>query len=232
MAKTDWKAKAKELKKKLKAIKQDQPAAAPAKSPKPVSPLAPAAFPKLPQIAGVEFAAVEAGVKYKDRKDVMLVRLAPGTAMAGVFTRSTTRSACVRDCQDKLAMKVPVGAGAAIVVALAPATAVAGVLTQSRCSSPEVELCRARLAGGRARAVVINAGNSNAFTGKVGDQAVAAVTNSVATALGLPASRVFSSSTGVIGEPLPYDKITAQIPALTDALRQDAIEMAAHAMMT
>jgi glutamate N-acetyltransferase / amino-acid N-acetyltransferase len=193
MAKTDWKAKAKALKKELKAIKQAQPEAAPLKKPKPVSPLAPARFPDLPQIAGVEFAAVEAGVRYKNRKDVMLVRLAPGTAMAGVFTRSTTRSACVRDCQDKLAMKVPVGAGAAIVV---------------------------------------NSGNSNAFTGKVGDQAVAEVTGGVATALGLPASRVFSSSTGVIGEPLPYETITAKIPDLVAELREDAIEMAAHAMMT
>jgi glutamate N-acetyltransferase / amino-acid N-acetyltransferase len=193
MAKTDWKAKAKALKKELKAIKQAQPEAAPVKKPKLVSPLAPANFPDLPQIAGVEFAAVEAGVRYKNRKDVMLVRLAPGTAMAGVFTRSTTRSACVRDCQDKLAMKVPVGAGAAIVV---------------------------------------NSGNSNAFTGKVGEQAVAEVTGGVATALGLPASRVFSSSTGVIGEPLPYETITAKIPDLVAELREDAIEMAAHAMMT
>lgn len=193
MAKTDWKAKAKALKKELKAIKQAQPEAAPVKKPKPVSPLAPARFPDLPQIAGVEFAAVEAGVRYKNRKDVMLVRLAAGTAMAGVFTRSTTRSACVRDCQDKLAMKVPLGAGAAIVV---------------------------------------NSGNSNAFTGKLGDQAVAEVTGGVATALGLPASRVFSSSTGVIGEPLPYETITAKIPDLVAELREDAIEMAAHAMMT
>jgi glutamate N-acetyltransferase / amino-acid N-acetyltransferase len=191
MAKTDWKAKAKALKKELKAL---APKAAPkAKKAKLVSPLAPAKFPKLPQIAGVEFAAVEAGVRYANRTDVMLVRLAPGTAIAGVFTRSSTRSGCVRDCQDKLAMKVPADAGAAIVV---------------------------------------NSGNSNAFTGKIGDAAVAAVTGGVAEALGLPASRVFSSSTGVIGEPLPYETITAKIPDLVAALREDAIEMAAHAMMT
>lgn len=189
MAKTDWKAKAKALKKKLKALTAVQPV----KKPKLVSPLAPASFPLLPQIGGVEFAAVEAGVRYKNRKDVMLVRLAAGTTMAGVFTRSTTRSACVRDCQDKLAIKVPEGAGAAIVV---------------------------------------NSGNSNAFTGQVGEQAVAAVTGGVATALGLPVSRVFSSSTGVIGEPLPYETITAKIPDLVASLREDAIEMAAHAMMT
>jgi glutamate N-acetyltransferase/amino-acid N-acetyltransferase len=194
MGKTDWKAKAKALKKKLRKLTEgsDAPPAT-AKKAKPVSPLAPASFPALPTIAGVEFAAVEAGVRYQNRKDVMLVRLAPGTTMAGVFTRSTTRSACVRDCQTKLAMKATDGSGAAIVV---------------------------------------NSGNSNAFTGHIGDEAVAAVTSGVATTLGLPASRVFSSSTGVIGEPLPHERITAKIPDLAAALREDAIEMAAHAMMT
>ncbi len=193
MAKTDWKAEAKALKKKVRKLRELAPPAAPARKAKPVSPLAPPSFPKLPAIAGVGFAAVEAGVRYQNRKDVMLVRLAPGTAMAGVFTRSTTRSACVRDCQAKLAMKVPAGSGAAIIV---------------------------------------NSGNSNAFTGKVGDEAVAAVTSAVASALDIPASRVFSASTGVIGEPLPHGRITVAVPALAKALREDTIEMAAHAMMT
>ena len=203
MDKKEWKAKAKSLKKKLEKLASDGAAAVGAaveevteavkKATKPVSPLAPASFPALPRIAGAEFAAAEAGVKYLNRKDVMLVRLAPGTVIAGAFTRSSTRSGCVRDCQAKLAAKVPAGAGAAIVV---------------------------------------NSGNSNAFTGAVGDKAVAEVTGSVAAALGLPASRVFSSSTGVIGEPLPYEKITAVVPALTAALTEDAIEMAAHAIMT
>ena len=79
MGKTDWKAEAKALKKKLRKLK-----AAPSGKgggAKPVSPLAPANFPALPLIRGVEFAAVEAGVRYQNRKDVMLVRLAPGTAM-------------------------------------------------------------------------------------------------------------------------------------------------------
>lgn len=203
MDKKEWKAKAKSLKKQLEKLASDGTAAVGAvveevveavkKAAKPVSPLAPASFPALPRIAGAEFAAAEAGVKYQGRKDVMLVRLAPGTVIAGAFTRSSTRSGCVRDCQTKLAAKVPAGAGAAIVV---------------------------------------NSGNSNAFTGAVGDKAVAEVTGGVAAALGLPASRVFSSSTGVIGEPLPYEKITAVIPALTAALTEDAIEMAAHAIMT
>ena len=111
MGKKDWKAKAKALKKDLKALMTHKPAAAVvvAKA-KPISPLAPASFPVLPQIAGVEFAAVEAGVRYHNRKDVMLIRLAPGTAMAGVFTRSSTRSGCVRDGQEKLSLPVPKGA--------------------------------------------------------------------------------------------------------------------------
>lgn len=195
MAKNDWKDEAKALKKKVKKLKARLTGdGGVTKAAKPVSPLAPKdGFPKLPRIAGVEFAAVEAGVRYQNRKDVMLVRLAPGTAVAGVFTRSSTRSGCVRDCQDKLTARVPAGAGAAIIV---------------------------------------NSGNSNAFTGKVGDEAVAAVTLGVAEALGMPASRVFSSSTGVIGEPLPYERITAKIPDLVQALDGDGIEMAAHAMMT
>ena len=193
MGKTDWKSRAKSLKKQLgKLLKGADPA--PVKAAKPISPLAPKdGFPSLPRIAGVDFAAVEAGVRYANRKDVMLIRLAPGTAMAGVFTRSTTRAACVRDCQAKLALSVPAGAGAAIIV---------------------------------------NSGNSNAFTGKVGDASVAAITAAVAAELDLPASRVFSSSTGVIGEPLPHDRIIAKIPALSATLREGAIEMAALAMMT
>jgi len=210
MAKTDWKAEAKALKKKVRKLKDalssaagpvaeavgeavGDVVAAAKKAMKPVSPLAPASFPVLPAIKGAEFAAVEAGVRYQNRKDVMLVRLVPGTVMAGAFTRSSTRSGCVRDCQAKLAMKVAPGSGAAIVV---------------------------------------NSGNSNAFTGKVGDEAVAAVTGAVAEALGIPASRVFSSSTGVIGEPLPYDRITAKVPDLVAALTEDAVEMAAQAIMT
>ena len=210
MAKTDWKAEARALKKKVRKLKDSLAAAAgpvaeavgdavgdvvavAKKAMKPVSRLAPACFPVLPAIRGAEFAAVEAGVRYQNRKDVMLVRLAPGTTLAGVFTRSSTRSGCVRDCQAKLAMKVPAGTGAAIIV---------------------------------------NSGNSNAFTGKIGDEAVAAVTEAVAEALGVPPSRVFSSSTGVIGEPLPFEKITAKIPDLVAALTEDAVEMAAQAIMT
>ncbi|MCB2136390.1 MAG: bifunctional glutamate N-acetyltransferase/amino-acid acetyltransferase ArgJ [Rhodobacteraceae bacterium] len=159
-----------------------------------VSPLAPkGGFPDLPVIAGVEFAAVEAGVRYLNRKDVMLVRLSAGTAIAGAFTRSATRAACVLDCQAKLSRKPSSKSGAAIVV---------------------------------------NSGNANAFTGALGQEAVDAVTGGVAKALRIPADRVFSSSTGVIGEPLPVQKITDRIEDLKGALSADAIELAARAIMT
>ncbi|MFV0333819.1 MAG: bifunctional glutamate N-acetyltransferase/amino-acid acetyltransferase ArgJ [Tropicimonas sp.] len=159
----------------------------------PVSPLAPAAFPDLPQIAGVEFAAIESGVRYRGRRDVMLARLAPGSAIAGVFTRSATRSAPVLDCEAKLAAGGDTGAGAAILV---------------------------------------NSGNANAFTGAAGEGSVAAICSALATAAGLPASRIFTASTGVIGERLPHERIIASLDALVAGLAPDATEAAARAIMT
>ncbi|EAQ04007.1 bifunctional ornithine acetyltransferase/N-acetylglutamate synthase protein [Pseudooceanicola batsensis HTCC2597] len=157
----------------------------------PRSPLAPASFPDLPVIAGVEFATAEAGVKYSNRKDVMLARLAPGTSVAGVFTRSATRSAPVLDCQDKIGR-------------------------DSR----------------NAAAIIVNSGNSNAFTGRNGRESVSRITAATAEALGIDESRVFSSSTGVIGEPLPHDRITAKLSELAGNLQAGGIEEAAGAIMT
>ncbi|MGY3438580.1 MULTISPECIES: bifunctional glutamate N-acetyltransferase/amino-acid acetyltransferase ArgJ [unclassified Marinovum] len=157
----------------------------------PVSPLAPARFPDLPVIDGVRFAATEAGVRYAGRKDVMLALLAPGTSMAGVFTRSATRSAPVRDCQAKLGGDASDGA-----------------------------------------AILVNAGNSNAFTGRAGDASVAAITEAVAASAGVPLQRVFTSSTGVIGEPLPHDRITAVLDKLVAAQDDSGIADAARAIMT
>jgi glutamate N-acetyltransferase/amino-acid N-acetyltransferase len=90
-------------------------------------------------------------------------------------------------------------------VELAPGTVVAGVTTQSKCPSPEVELCRAKLPQGQARGLIVNAGNSNAFTGMSGREAAAAQAARVAEVLGCDATQVFSASTGVIGVPLPVD---------------------------
>jgi glutamate N-acetyltransferase/amino-acid N-acetyltransferase len=103
-------------------------------------------------------------------------------------------------------------------VALEAGTAVAGVLTRSRCPSPEVELCRARLAGGRARGLVVNAGNSNAFTGLAGRAAAEAQTAAAAALLDCGVAEVFAASTGVIGVPLPQDKAVAGVTAAHAAL--------------
>lgn len=98
-------------------------------------------------------------------------------------------------------------------VALDPGTAVAGVLTQSKCPSPEVEWCRKALVLGQARALVVNAGNSNAFTGNRGRAAVEAIAARAAGHLGCEPSDVFVASTGVIGVPLPIDKAEAGLDA-------------------
>ena len=156
-----------------------------------VSPLAPAAFPALPVIGGVKFSAIGAGVKYQGRTDVMLATLAAGTVVAGAFTRSSTRSAPVLDCQAKLGYSTEQGA-----------------------------------------AILVNSGNSNAFTGKAGVVAVEAITAAVATACGVPQMRVFTSSTGVIGEPLPYERITAVLDNLAAIAKEGDIAAAAKAIMT
>ncbi len=163
----------------------------------PVSPLAPeGGFPDLPPIDGVEFATVAAGVRYEGRDDVMLARLAPGTTLAGVFTRSATRAAPVLDCEAKL--------------------------------GPD----RLGGASGEGAAILVNSGNANAFTGINGVDAVKAITASVAQAVGVPETRIFTASTGVIGEPLPHDRITAHIADLADGLSPDGIADAARAIMT
>jgi glutamate N-acetyltransferase / amino-acid N-acetyltransferase len=98
-------------------------------------------------------------------------------------------------------------------VTLCEGTKVAGVLTQSACASPEVDWCRAAMKNGTARALVVNAGNSNAFTGRRGLAAVEAVTRGVAKHAGCSTHEVFVASTGVIGVPLPIDKAEAGLAA-------------------
>ncbi len=157
----------------------------------PVSPLAPVRFPDLPIIKGVRFATAEAGVKYQGRTDVMLALLDPGSVVAGVFTKSATRSANVLDCQSKIGSDSDAGA-----------------------------------------AIIVNSGNSNAFTGRAGDQSVKAICEAVSSATGLPSDRVFTSSTGVIGERLPHDRINAKIETLNASLDETAIFNAANAITT
>lgn len=157
-----------------------------------VSPLAPkGGFPDLPVVDGVKFAAIEAGGHYKNRDDVMLAELAPGTEIAGVFTTSATRAAPVLDCQAKLG---------------GPAT------------------------GGAA--FLVNAGNANAFTGSYGVKSVKALTQSVADLLNISPDRVFSASTGVIGQPLAHDNIIGKLEQLKSNLSAGNARAAAHAIMT
>ncbi|WP_421702210.1 bifunctional glutamate N-acetyltransferase/amino-acid acetyltransferase ArgJ [Aliiroseovarius sp.] len=183
------KAKIKKLEKKLKKLKSRLKAAT--THTHAVAPLAPAAFPALPVIAGAKFSAVKAGVKYADRLDVMLAELQPGSAVAGVFTKSSTRSAAVLDCQAKIGSDPAAGA-----------------------------------------AIIVNAGNSNAFTGQAGFDSVASITGAVAEALNVPENRVYSASTGVIGEPLDPAILTDCLDELKGTLVPDALEQAAEAIRT
>ena len=112
-------------------------------------------------------------------------------------------------------------------VTLDPGTTVAGVLTQSKCPSPEVEWCRKALVLGEARALVVNAGNSNAFTGNRGRAAVEAIAARAAAHLGCQPSDVFVASTGVIGVPLPIDKAEAGLNSAFSAQPCDWREIAA-----
>ena len=116
-------------------------------------------------------------------------------------------------------------------IELAGGTAVAGVFTQNVCCSSEVELGREQVRLGRARAVVVNAGNSNAFTGYRGREAVEAIMAQIAAHFGCEPSDVFVSSTGVIGVPLPQDKAKAGIAAALETT-PCGWEDAAHAIGT
>ena len=155
----------------------------------PVSPLAPKSFPAMPPVAGVRLAAGAAGVRYAGRADLVLVELAPGASVAGVFTRSKTAAAPVR-------------------------------------------YCRVVLGNGVARAVVVNAGNANAFTGGHGDAAVRRVALAAAGLFDCVPGEVFAASTGVIGEPLADDTIITALPGLQARLHDDAWAAAARAIMT
>jgi glutamate N-acetyltransferase/amino-acid N-acetyltransferase len=154
-----------------------------------VSPLAPARFPDLPPIAGVRLAAHAGGIRYAGRDDLMLAELAPGSAIAGVFTRSLTAGA-------------------------------------------PVDWCRDGLKGGTVRGLVVNSGNSNTFTGRAGREVVAATAATAARLLACEPHEIFISSTGVIGEPPPLDRIVAALPAMVPALAPDAWERAARAILT
>jgi glutamate N-acetyltransferase/amino-acid N-acetyltransferase len=154
-----------------------------------VSPLAPVTVPDMPEIAGVRFATAAAGVRYKGRTDVLLMMLDPGTAVAGVFTKS-------------------------------------------KCPSAPVEWCRAKLKGRKARALVVNSGNANAFTGKTGREACAFTARIASKAVGCKVDDVFLASTGVIGEPLDASVFDGVMESLVADARGDGWLDAAKAIMT
>ncbi len=113
-----------------------------------------------------------------------------------------------------------------------PGTTVAGVFTRNKCPGAPVDWCRAALAGGTARALVVNAGNANVFTGQAGRDATQATADAAAGLVGCKPAEVFLASTGVIGQTLPHERITAALPALHAALREDGLADAARGMMT
>lgn len=154
-----------------------------------LSPLAPAGFPKLPVIAGLRLAARGAGERYRRRADLTLAELAPGSTIAGVFTRSTMPGA-------------------------------------------PVLWCRKHVVKGKARAIVINAGNANVFTGRQGMDDVAATAKAIAGAVGCNPGEVMVASTGVIGETLSVDRLVRAVPALHGMLKPQGWLAAAKAICT
>ncbi len=154
-----------------------------------VSPLAPKTFVSMPALRGVRMATASAGIKYKNRTDVLMMVFDKPAAVAGVFTRS-------------------------------------------KCPSAPVDFCRANLASGIARAVVVNSGNANAFTGVKGREATALTAKSAAAAVGCSESEIFLASTGVIGEPLDATKFSGVLDTLYSDATGDFWFEAAKAIMT
>ncbi|EGP09727.1 glutamate N-acetyltransferase/ N-acetylglutamate synthase [Bradyrhizobiaceae bacterium SG-6C] len=154
-----------------------------------VSPLAPTSVPELPPIAGVRLATAAAGIRYKNRTDVLLALFDKGTTVAGVFTKS-------------------------------------------KCPSAAVDWCRDRLKGGEARALVVNSGNANAFTGKTGKQATTLTAAIAAKAAETTPARIFLASTGVIGEPLDATKFNGVLDDLAQKAAPGGWDDAARAIMT
>ena len=113
-----------------------------------------------------------------------------------------------------------------------PGTSVAGVLTKSKTASAPVDWCRERLAHGTARALVVNSGNANAFTGKRGREAVKLTAEAASAAANCLEADVYIASTGVIGEPLDARKIAVLLDDLADRAKRHAFEEAARAIMT
>jgi glutamate N-acetyltransferase/amino-acid N-acetyltransferase len=124
------------------------------------------------------------------------------------------------------------GAKDLLLVSMDAGTTIAGVLTRSKCPSAPVDWCRQHLTKGKARAIVVNAGNANAFTGKAGDRTVEYTARATADALGIRRSEVFIASTGVIGQPVPPDHIGRHVPGLAKSLSATHWDEASEAIRT
>ena len=159
------------------------------------APLAPARFPDLPKVKGVQSATASRGFyrpRGLERDDVFLFTLAEGSHCGGVFTRSTTASADVLWCRKAL-----------------------------------------EESGGKARTLVVNAGNSNAFTGPKGIAKNEATLSAITHTLGVPKTASYLAATGVIGEPLDNDNdIGELIPDMSTRLGPVNWLQAAKAFMT
>ncbi len=140
-------------------------------------------------IEGVRIATAEAGIKYRNRTDLLVMTLDAGTEVAGVFTRS-------------------------------------------RCPSAPVDYCRRNLPAGMARVLVVNSGNANAFTGRMGAESTEMTCNAAAAAVGCPPGEVFLASTGVIGEPLDAGRFSHLLEGMVRNARPDRWKDAAAAIMT
>ncbi|WP_191082904.1 bifunctional glutamate N-acetyltransferase/amino-acid acetyltransferase ArgJ [Roseococcus microcysteis] len=114
----------------------------------------------------------------------------------------------------------------------APGTTVAGVFTMNKCPGAPVDWCRAALKGGKARALVVNAGNSNVFTGRAGRETCERTAAETAALVGCKPREVFIASTGVIGERLPTDVLLAALPRVMEGLKEEGWAAAARAIMT
>src|ERR1700749_4099188 len=107
-----------------------------------------------------------------------------------------------------------------VMMEVAPNSTAAGVFTSNKCPGAPVDWCRAALKGGKARLVIVNAGNANVFTGKAGREACAATAAAAGKLAQCPPKQVLVASTGVIGEVLPHEKLVAALPGLQDKLSE------------
>ena len=153
------------------------------------SPLAPARFPRLPEIAGLERATLAGGLRYKGRADLFLAHMPKGASVAGVFTRSSMPGA-------------------------------------------PVQWCRSILGKGRARAILVNAGNANVFTGRAGLEVAADSAAALAGELGCRPEEVFLASTGVIGEAMDRERLLTCLPRLVGRLGKAGWKPSANAIGT